>query len=119
MSPPPGFCWSAASLAFAFAGESVFWSAWECIFAASAPDCAMILFWVFAVTPCPIISPIEAAALMRPHVTPTIRPMFAAERWSSAWFWIAFCMDRFSAVRISRAASRCDCATSIISIRSA
>ena len=97
----------------------MFWSVWECIFAASAPDCAMILFWVFAVTLCPTISPIEAAALMRPHVTPMIRPMFAAERWSSAWFWIAFWIARFSVVRIWRAASRCDCATSIISVRSA
>ena len=36
---------------------------------------------------------------------------------SDANGWIAFCIARFSAVRISRAASRCDCATSIISAR--
>ena len=56
---------------------------------------------------------------MMPHVTPTSRPSMAAERWSSAWFWIAFWIARFSVVRIWRAASRCDCATSIISVRSA
>ena len=90
-----------------------------CILLASAPDCAMILLWVLAVTLCAIIVPIDAAAEAMPHVMPTIMPTLAAARCSSAWFWMDIWTPMFSAVRISRAASRCDWATSIISAISA
>ena len=48
-----------------------------------------------------------------------IMPSLAAWRCSSAWFWMEFWTTMFSDVRISRAASRCDWATSISSAISA
>ena len=115
----PSFCVVLFSCAAAFSGVSVFWSMETCIFAESAPDWLTIFACWLAVAPWAIITPIEAAAEATPQPMPSHMPRLAASRWLSAWSWIAFWTFRFSAVRISRCASRCDWATSIISASSA